>query len=137
MQLIDINVTRTIPAPAEKIFDVWIDPKRRGSPWFGVERVILRPVVDGLFYFAVEHEGQKWHHYGRFMRIEPPWLIQYTWMSQATKGLESIVTVTIEELENETHVTIKHSGLPDDELGGQHKEGWTWVLSALAESLSV
>ena len=35
MNSYDITVTRTIPAPAEKIFDVWIDPKSPGGPWFG------------------------------------------------------------------------------------------------------
>lgn len=48
MKLIDITVTRSIPAPAENVFDVWIDPKSPGGPWFGAERLILSPVVDGL-----------------------------------------------------------------------------------------
>jgi hypothetical protein len=33
----------------QNVFDVWIDPKSPGGPWFGAERVILNPVVDGLF----------------------------------------------------------------------------------------
>lgn len=48
MKLIDITVTRVIPAPAEDVFDVWIDPKSPGEPWFGIERTILQPVIDGL-----------------------------------------------------------------------------------------
>jgi len=39
-------------------FDLWIDPKRPGGPWFGAERTILNPVVDGLFYIARNHEGR-------------------------------------------------------------------------------
>jgi uncharacterized protein YndB with AHSA1/START domain len=35
MRLTEISVSRTIPAPAEKVFDVWIDPKSPGGPWFG------------------------------------------------------------------------------------------------------
>jgi hypothetical protein len=58
----------------------------------------VNPVVDGLFYLAVKHEGRTWPHFGRFVRI-----------------------------------TLHHSGVPDDEMGHQHKEGWTWVLSMLAE----
>jgi uncharacterized protein YndB with AHSA1/START domain len=46
MKLTDITVSRTIPAPAEEVFDVWIDPKSPGGPWFGADRVILNPVVD-------------------------------------------------------------------------------------------
>jgi len=96
MKLIDITVTRVIPAPDETVFDVWMDSNSPGRPWFGAEHVILNPIVDGLFYFAVKHEGRTWPHYGRF-------------------------------------VTLRHSGAPDDELGRQHNEGWTWVLSMLAE----
>jgi uncharacterized protein YndB with AHSA1/START domain len=38
MKLIDITVTRAIPAPAENVFDVWMDPKSpagRGSAQSG------------------------------------------------------------------------------------------------------
>jgi WD40 repeat protein len=60
LKLTDITVARTIPASAKKVFDVWIDPKSPGGPWLGAERVILNPVVDGLFYFAVKHEARTW-----------------------------------------------------------------------------
>ena len=133
MTLTDITVARTIPASAEKVFDVWIDPKSPGGPWFGAERVILNPAVDGLFYFAVKHEARTWPHYGRFLRIDRPRRVEYTWVSEATKGVESIVLVTLEPRGELTELTLRHSGVPDDELGRQHKEGWTWVLSMLAE----
>lgn len=72
MKLIDITVTRAIPALVENVYDVWMDPKSPGGPWFGAERVILNQVVDGPFYFAVKHEGRTWPHYGRFVLIERP-----------------------------------------------------------------
>jgi uncharacterized protein YndB with AHSA1/START domain len=136
MKLTDITVTRTIPASAEQVFDVWINPKSPGGPWFGADRVILNPVVDGLFYLAVRHEGRTWPHYGRFLEINRPRRVEYTWMSEATKGAESIVTVTMEPQGEQTEVTLRHSGVPDDEMGRQHQEGWTWVLSALAEGVA-
>jgi hypothetical protein len=72
MKLTEVSVSRTIPAPADKVFDVWMDPKSPGGPWFGAERLILNPVVDGLFYLAVKHEGRTWPHYGRFLQINRP-----------------------------------------------------------------
>jgi uncharacterized protein YndB with AHSA1/START domain len=137
MNLTDLTVSRTIPASPEKVFDVWINSKSPGGPWFGADRVILNPVVDGLFYLAVKHEGRTWPHYGRFLQIELPRVVEYTWMSEATKGAESIVTVTMEARGAQTEVTLRHSGVPDDEMGRQHKDGWTWVLSALADALAV
>jgi len=137
MKLTDIIVTSTIPAPAEEVFDVWIDPKSPGGPWFGADRVILNPVVDGLFYHAVKHEGRTWPHYGRFLQIDRPRRVEYTWVSEATKGVESIVLFTLEPKGDHTEVTLRHSGVPDDDMGRQHKEGWTWMMSALAEALVV
>jgi uncharacterized protein YndB with AHSA1/START domain len=136
MNLTDLTVSRTIPATAEKVFDVWIDPKSPGGPWFGADRVILNPVVDGLFYLGVKHEGRTWPHYGRFLQIERPRVIEYTWMYEGTKGAESIVTVTMETRGDQTEVTLRHSGVPDDEMGRKHKDGWTWVLSMLEEALA-
>ena len=136
MNLIDLTVSRTIPAPAEKVFDVWMDPSSPGGPWFGADRVILNPVVDGLFYLAVKHEGRTWPHYGRFIAIERPQKVEYTWVSEGTQGIESVITITFEPRGDQTEVTLHHSGVPDDEMGRRHKEGWTWVLSMLAESLA-
>jgi uncharacterized protein YndB with AHSA1/START domain len=132
MKLIDITVTRAIPAPVANVFEVWMDPKSPGGPWFGAERVILNPVVDGLFYLAVKHEGRTWPHYGRFVRIERPYQVEYTWMSEGTQGVESVVAVTFQARGDQTEVTLRHSGVPDDEMGRRHQEGWTWILSMLA-----
>lgn len=136
MNLTDVTVTRTIPASPENVFDLWINPKSPGGPWFGAERVILNAVVDGLFYSAVKHEGRIWPHYGPFVRLERPRLVEHTWVSEATKGVESIVTLMMEPRGGETEVTLRHSGVPDDEMGRRHKDGWTWILSALAEGLA-
>jgi uncharacterized protein YndB with AHSA1/START domain len=136
MKLTEITVSRTISASPENVFDVWMDAKSPGGPWFGSDRVILNPIVDGLFYLAVKHEGRTWPHYGRFLQIDRPRVVEYTWMSEGTKGAESIVTVTLEPRGEQTEVTLLHSGVPDDEMGRKHKDGWAWVLSALAESLA-
>ena len=136
MKLTEVTVSRTIAAPAEKVFDTWMNSNSPGGPWFGADRVILNPVVDGLFYFAVKHEGRTWPHYGRFVQIHRPRLVEYTWMSEATQGAESVVNVTLVARGEETEVLLRHSGVPDDEMGLRHKEGWAWALSALADAVA-
>jgi len=136
INLTEVTVSRTIPARAEEVYDVWIDPNSPGGPWFGAHKAIVNPVVDGLFYNAVLYEGKNWAHYGRFLRMERPACVENTWVSPATKGLESIVTVTFEARGEQTEVTLRHSGIPDDDMGRQHKEGWAWVLSMLEQRFS-
>ena len=135
MNPIDLTVTRTIPAPAAEVFDLWMDPTKAGSPWYGTAQSKVDATVGGLFYFAVEQDGRKWPHYGRFLRIERPALAEFTWVSEATKGVETIVTVTFEARGEQTAVTLRHSGVPD-EMGRQHQEGWTWMLLVLADRLA-
>jgi uncharacterized protein YndB with AHSA1/START domain len=128
----EVTVTRTIPATPEAIYDTWLDPKSPGGPWYGPERVILDAKVDGLFYHAVKWEGKIWAHYGRFIHLERGRRIEHTWVSEATRGLESVVSMTFEAKGNETEVTLRHSGVPDDEMGRRHRDGWTFILSATA-----
>lgn len=131
----DLTVSRTITASPEQIYDVWLDPKSPGGPWYGAERVILNASVDGLFYHAMTWEAKTWSHYGRFIHLERGQRIEHTWVSEATKGLESVVLMTLRANGNQTEVTLRHSGLPDDELGRSHEQGWKWILSAVAERL--
>jgi uncharacterized protein YndB with AHSA1/START domain len=133
MKRMSLNVSRTIPAAPAEVFDVWLDSKSPGGPWFGAERVILNAVVDGLFYHSVRHEGRNWAHYGRFVRLDRPRVIEHTWMSEATRGIESTVTVTLEPKGDGTLVTLRHTDLPDDDMGRQHEEGWNFVLGAIAD----
>lgn len=133
MKRIEVNVSRVIPAAPNEVFDAWLDSKSPGGPWSACEHVILNPVVDGLFYHAVHHEGRKWSHYGRFLRLDRGRLIEHTWMSEATLGLESTVTVTLEPKGKDTLLTLRHADLPDDPMGRQHEEGWTFITGALAD----
>ena len=135
MNRIDLTLSRTIKAKPEEVFDVWLDTRSPGGPWFGCERVILQPVVDGLFYHCVRHEGRLWAHYGRFIRLERPRLIEHTWVSEATRGVESIVTLDLVPRGDETALTLRHSNVPDDAMGRRHEEGWNFVLSAIAGRL--
>jgi len=132
----ELTVTRTIAASPQDVYDVWIDPKSPGGPWYGATKAIVNPVIDGLFYHAMEFEGCNWPHYGRFTKLERGRTIEHTWMSPATKGLESVVNLTFVAKGSQTEVTLRHSGVPDDEMGRMHQEGWTWVLSMLDQSLS-
>jgi uncharacterized protein YndB with AHSA1/START domain len=135
MKLLDLTVSREIDATAEEVFDAWTDPSKFGA-WFGVSRLIMDPVVDGLYYIAVDYQNRIWPHYGRFLKIERPRLVEQTWMSEGTKGLESIVTFTIEPRGDRVQLTIRHSGVPDDEEGRRHEEGWAGLLEEIEKHLA-
>jgi len=126
---LEFKFERTIPAPAEEVFDAWLNPKIPGNPWNAAEKFILNPKVDGLFYWTLKGTS----HYGRFTEFERPGRIQHTWMSPNTLGQESIVTLTFKKQGEEPLMTLMHSDLPDHELARGHEKGWDYFLGIFCE----
>lgn len=133
IKTIEINLTRTINGRPDEVYEVWLDQTSPGSPWFGVPKVILNsPKVDSLFYSMYQFEGHEIAHYGRFIALEKPRRIQYTWVSEATRGMESVLTVSFELMDGKTQVHVNHANVPDDEGGRRHKQAWGYVLARMA-----
>jgi uncharacterized protein YndB with AHSA1/START domain len=140
METIEVNVSVCVPPKPEQVFDAWLDPNASDGPWRGDGGRCLNPVVGGLFYWSDRHwsdqDGDReWGHYGRFLAIERPSRIAFTWMAEATRGLESVVTLTLIAFESGTRIELRHAGLPDDQAGHAHENAWARILEAMgAES---
>ena len=134
MKLIDVTVTRLIAGPAAEVCDVWLDPACPGSPWHGAKKIIVNPVVDGLFFWGHDNAGKMIPHYGRFLRVDRGKLLEYTWMSATTSGLETTVSISFEARAGGTQVTLVHRGLPDTDDGRGHERGWNYFLSRLEKA---
>jgi uncharacterized protein YndB with AHSA1/START domain len=126
---IEVRTERTIPAPAQEVFDAWLDPKIPGNPWHEADKLILNPKVDGFFYWLLRGTS----HYGRFTELDRPVRIQHTWMSRNTLGEESTVTVTFKKQGDQTLMTLVHSGIPDTDAGRSHEKGWNYFLGMFTE----
>ena len=57
-------------------------------------------------------------------------------MSEATRGLESVVSLTLEPQGAGTLVTLHHRNIPDDEMGRRHRDGWGFCLDGLVQALT-
>lgn len=133
--LFRVRVPRRIEASPEEVFDAWAEPDlfRR---WFETHRAIFRKAtIDELWYFEAQHMGRLWAHYRRYVRVERPRLLEFTWMSEATRGLESRVTIEMTPSGGGTELLLTHSGLPND-LGPGHEEGWESITAVLAEKVN-
>lgn len=126
---VSVTVTRQLKASPERVYRAFTDP-RDIQRWFQPLRLIIDVKVDGLWHSEQEFEGKRWPHYGRFLKLERPRLVEETWMSEATHGLESVVRFELTPKDGGTDVKVTHSGLPEDEAGS-HREGWTQILQSL------
>ena len=129
---IDIKVERMIPAPCAEVFDAWLNPKVPGTTWNAADKFILNPKVDGLFYWRMKGT----YHYGLFTKVERPNLIEHTWISPNTSGLESTITITFNPRGDHTLMTLVHAGLPDTDRGRSHERGWNYFLGIFPEQFA-
>ena len=132
-----VNVQREIAAPAEDLFDAWLDAQSLGS-WLrpsGVRetRAETDPRVGGTFRIVMVDDESSIEHTGTYWEIDRPRRLVFTWSSPATRFRDSIVTVTFQPAsKTSTVVEIHQVGLPDEEARTSHHAGWSDVLGELA-----
>ncbi|HZR14137.1 MAG TPA: SRPBCC domain-containing protein [Acidimicrobiia bacterium] len=131
-----LTVRREIAAPAEVLFDAWLDAESLGA-WLkpdGIRetRAQTDPREGGSFRIVMVQDETELLHSGTYREIDRPHRLVFTWSSHATRFRDSLVTVTFEpSSEGSTVVEIHQVGLPDEEARASHHRGWSEILRAL------
>jgi uncharacterized protein YndB with AHSA1/START domain len=129
-------VRREIAAPAEELFDAWLDARSlevwmRPGP---TERTAatVDPRVGGAFELVMHTPGGPVAHTGEYREITRPRKLVFTWNSPYAGDHDSLVTVEFRPVRSATEVVITHERLPSVEMVKAHTNGWTDALELLA-----
>lgn len=150
-----VEITRIFEAPRELVWRVWTDPQQLMRWWGPTEftapacHIDLR--VGGKYLFCMQGpDGTKIWTTGTYQEIVPLERLVYSDSFADETGnavpashygmgdeipFAMTVTVTFEELEGKTKMTLRHEGLPAGELSEMTAVGWNESFDKLAESL--
>jgi uncharacterized protein YndB with AHSA1/START domain len=136
-----VTVKRRIAAPAQRLFDAWLDPASLAE-WMrpcssGTKRsdVKVDARVGGAFEIVMHVPSGPVRHTGIYQTIEAPRRLVFTWNSIHAGQDDSLVTVDFRPDGKATEIVITHERLPEQALKG-HTGGWTEILESLAKTFN-
>lgn len=119
------KVDRILDARVEEVWKAWTDVGLLAD-WIVAPgcRVEADVRVGGAFRFDMGCDDEPpVPHTGRYLALERPRLIEFTWVSPWTDG-ESHVRIDLEPVGNRTRFRLVHTGLPDEANAKDHEGGW-------------
>jgi uncharacterized protein YndB with AHSA1/START domain len=148
-----VRISRRFGASPERVFDAWLDPEMIGSFLFGPalrDEEILHISVDarvgGSFSFLVRRQGQELDHVGKYLELDRPHRLVFTWRVEPSKD-DSRVAIDIVPIggapdatgptKSGSELTLTHELHPAwADYADRTAQGWNKMLDALAARLA-
>jgi len=130
-----IVVRRLLPARREDVYALWVDADRMPQWILDGGSATLDVRVGGKYHLDMHYEGKSYPHDGEYLEVVPPKRLVFTWISEGTNWLPSIVTIDLIDRGEQTEIVLTHEGLPDEKSAISHQEGWTEIAGWLEREL--
>ena len=119
-----------MPSPPARMFALFTEPSSIRK-WFGGEEVeVAGAVLDlqpgGAYSITVRDAAGDSVISGRFLVVEVPARLVYTWKLEGPMGATTETTVTVEfrELGAGTELLLEHGPFPEPPIRALHAQGW-------------
>jgi uncharacterized protein YndB with AHSA1/START domain len=138
-----LRLERRFAAPREHVFEAWTTPEALKRWWcppgWQAERMEVDLRVSGAFHLGMRRmsDGSTAAVEGRFLEVQRPERLVYTWRWTGTlKDMsESRVTVEFVDEQGDTRLTLTHDRLPDIPLWHRHRAGWIAACDRMEDAL--
>ena len=141
MTELKVNISKTINAPIEDVYDAWLDPEMVSKfmlPMPGMENpeVSIDAREGGSFEIIMQVGDNKVPHTGKYTQMNRPENLVFTWESPASTD-DSIVSLEFTKLDDaRTHIELTHTRFIDEQHRSNHESGWCNILEMLDSSLN-
>ncbi len=150
-QGLTLTMTRVIRAPRERVFSAWLRPETIRQ-WFGPEHRKVEDVqVDGRLGGRYEITMSPAHSpencpndhaprekvavRGEYKEISPYDRLSFTWCGDWNSTEESLVTISLREVEGGTEMTLEHTRFGSEASLAGHEKGWEHGLDSMVKLL--
>ena len=133
-----LEVRRRIAATPERLFAAWTSPAQLLT-WWGPAGIRCTEaevdlVVGARYRLGNElPDGQVIFIVGEFLEIDPPSRLVYTWSTEGESAEPEQVTVSFNQVGEETEVVVLHERILDADRRDEHASGWNGCLDGLTE----
>ena len=135
---LSVNISKTINAPIEKVFDAWLDPLMLTqfilpAPGMAQPQVENDAREGGHFSIIMQVGDERIPHTGTYLAVERPHRLAFSWESPYSTD-DSIVTLLFEAIDaNTTRVDLSHIKFINEEARANHEGGWNNILDQLEQ----
>jgi uncharacterized protein YndB with AHSA1/START domain len=141
---VKVVVTHRFSASSERVFDAWLDPEMIGKWMFSptlleqeVVSISLDPRVGGSFSFVVRRQDNEIDHIGKYLEIDRPRRLVFTWWIRQDSVDSSRVMVDIVAQGTGSEITLTHELDPAwADYESRTRDSWTKMLQVLDNTLS-
>ncbi|MDB5534502.1 MAG: Activator of Hsp90 ATPase [Hyphomicrobiales bacterium] len=133
-------ITRTFDAPPEQVFDAWTR-REEWQAWIGPEGVpcdvlLLEAHVGGRYRLDMHvPDGTVLPVSGAFKVIDRPKTLSFTWGRDGDPSQQSLITLTFNDRDGKTELTLRQEGLNNVSERDQVDQGWNSAFNKLQRFL--
>jgi len=129
-------LTRTLPAPAERVWRAFTEPARLAA-WFWPQRAGTVTAIDLRVggRYSIDATAGGYAVTGEYQVVDPPRRLVFTWQWAGDPDT-TLVTLEFTAVAAGTELTVRHERFSTPEDRDSHEQGWHDCLDRLPAELT-